>query len=67
MRVQRAGGGRWNFSVGRGCASLQRGVPGRDRGQTGDGESCQVRYVQHPEWKERGYIIVTSRDGTGMG
>ena len=27
------------FSGGRGCSSLQRGIPGRDGGQTGDRET----------------------------
>ena len=36
-------------------------------GQTGDGETNQVRHVQNPERKKRGAGISTSRDGTGKG
>ena len=43
-----------NISGGRGCASLRRGVPRRDGGQTGDGENNQVWHVQHPEQTNQG-------------
>ena len=32
-------------------------------GQTGNGDTDQVRHVQHPERPKRGSGIVTSRDG----